>query len=155
MRPVNVWLEEYSESHQQATNKVLHWICVPVIAVTVVGFLWAIPVPEALRNVSPWVNWATLALLAALAYYFALSARLGLGMAVVSLAFVAIVAWFDTWPVPLWITCLTLFVLAWIGQFIGHIYEGKRPSFFKDLQFLLIGPLWLLAHLYRRAGLRI
>jgi len=43
--------------------------------------------------------------------------------------------------------------LAWIGQFVGHAVEGKRPSFFKDLQFLLIGPLWLLAAAYRRFSL--
>ena len=48
---------------------------------------------------------------------------------------------------------LAIFVAAWIGQFIGHAYEGKRPSFFKDVQFLLIGPLWLLAALYRRLGI--
>ena len=55
---------------------------------------------------------------------------------------------------PLWLICATLFVLAWIGQFVGHAIEGKRPSFFKDVQFLMIGPLWLLANLYRRAGIR-
>ncbi len=47
-----------------------------------------------------------------------------------------------------------LFVAAWIGQFIGHMIEGKRPSFFKDIQFLMIGPLWLLADVYRRLGIR-
>ena len=46
--------------------------------------------------------------------------------------------------------CIALFVLAWIGQFIGHHYEGKRPSFFKDIQFLMIGPLWLLSFIYRK-----
>ena len=45
-----------------------------------------------------------------------------------------------------------VFVLAWIGQFIGHLIEGKRPSFFKDLQFLLIGPAWLMAFVYRAAA---
>jgi uncharacterized membrane protein YGL010W len=51
-------------------------------------------------------------------------------------------------------TSAALFIIAWIGQFIGHAIEGKRPSFFKDIQFLLIGPLWLLAQLYRRLGVR-
>jgi len=46
-----------------------------------------------------------------------------------------------------------IFVIAWIGQFVGHAVEGRRPSFFKDLQFLLIGPLWLLAAAYRRFSL--
>ena len=55
---------------------------------------------------------------------------------------------------PLWQICLVIFVVAWIGQFIGHALEGRRPSFFKDLQFLLIGPLWLLGFVYRRLGLR-
>ena len=64
-----------------------------------------------------------------------------------------IVSWLDTLAWPLWLTCLVIFVVAWIGQFIGHAIEGKRPSFFKDLQFLLIGPLWLLGHLYRRLGI--
>ena len=57
-------------------------------------------------------------------------------------------------PLPLWIICAVLFALAWLGQFIGHAIEGRRPSFFKDLPFLLIGPLWLLADVYRRAGVR-
>jgi uncharacterized membrane protein YGL010W len=56
--------------------------------------------------------------------------------------------------VPLWLGCGVLFVLAWIGQFVGHAIEGKRPSFIKDLQFLLIGPMWLLADVYRRLGVR-
>jgi uncharacterized membrane protein YGL010W len=64
-----------------------------------------------------------------------------------------IVRWMDTLPWPLWATCLTIFVVAWIGQFIGHSIEGTRPSFFKDVQFLLIGPIWLMSHLYRRLGL--
>ena len=61
--------------------------------------------------------------------------------------------WLATLAWPLWLTSLTIFIAAWIGQFIGHALEGKRPSFFKDLQFLLIGPLWLLAAAYRRLGL--
>jgi uncharacterized membrane protein YGL010W len=45
-----------------------------------------------------------------------------------------------------------VFVLAWIGQFIGHKIEGARPSFFTDLAYLLIGPAWLVGKLMRRAG---
>jgi uncharacterized membrane protein YGL010W len=59
----------------------------------------------------------------------------------------------DSLPWPLWLTSLAIFVVAWIGQFIGHAVEGKRPSFFKDVQFLMIGPLWLVAALYRRLGM--
>ena len=58
-----------------------------------------------------------------------------------------------TLATPLWQVCLAIFVVAWIGQFVGHAVEGRRPSFFKDVQFLLIGPLWILAFVYRRLGL--
>ena len=71
-------------------------------------------------------------------------AALGLGI----LAY--IVSLLDTLAWPLWLTSVVIFIVAWIGQFVGHAVEGKRPSFFKDLQFLLIGPLWLLAAAYRR-----
>ena len=47
-----------------------------------------------------------------------------------------------------------VFVLAWVGQFIGHLIEGRKPSFFEDVKFLLVGPAWLLASVYRRAGIR-
>jgi uncharacterized membrane protein YGL010W len=56
-------------------------------------------------------------------------------------------------PWPLWQVAAVVFVLAWTGQFIGHVFEGRRPSFFKDLQFLLIGPAWLLSFIYRHLGL--
>jgi uncharacterized membrane protein YGL010W len=153
MRTVQQWFDEYAESHSNPRNEVLHFICVPAIVVTVIGFLWAIPVPEAAAAVSPWLNFATLAVAVGIVYYFTLSWRLGLGAAAVLVAMLFIVRWLDTLAWPLWLTCLAIFVIGWIGQFIGHAYEGKRPSFTKDLEFLMIGPLWLLGHLYRRLGI--
>jgi uncharacterized membrane protein YGL010W len=154
VRTVDQWLSEYGESHQNPANKGLHWICVPIIVVSLIGLLWALPVPAALDKISPLANWGTLALVAGSIYYFAMSRALGLGM----LLFVAIVllcvAGLDALPWPLPLSCITLFVVAWIGQFIGHYYEGKRPSFFKDVQFLMIGPLWLMSFVYRRLGIR-
>lgn len=154
MRTATAWLDEYGESHRNPRNKLLHWICVPVIVVSVIGLLWALPVPAAFREVSPWLNWGTLVLAVGLIYYFTLSPRLGFGMVLVLAAVAACVRWLEGFATPLWIICTALFVVAWIGQFIGHVYEGKRPSFFKDVQFLLIGPLWLLAHVYRSVGIR-
>ena len=57
--------------------------------------------------------------------------------------------------VSLPVFCGVLFVLAWVGQFIGHKIEGKKPSFFEDLQFLLVGPVWLLRFVYERMGLPV
>jgi uncharacterized membrane protein YGL010W len=153
MRTLHQWLDEYGASHRNATNELLHWICVPTIALTVVGFLWAIPVPAGFARVSPWLNWATIGVAFWVAYYFMLSRSLGIGATLCLLAMLFIVRWLDTLAWPLWLTCLTIFVIAWIGQFVGHSIEGTRPSFFKDVEFLLIGPVWLVSHIYRRLGL--
>jgi uncharacterized membrane protein YGL010W len=153
MRSLSDWLDEYGASHQHPTNKRLHWLCVPPIVLGVLGLLWSVPVP-AFAAVSPWLNWATLAAAAALLYYLWLSPRLTAGVLVAFVALLLLVRALARLPWPLWETSLAIFIVAWIGQFIGHALEGRRPSFFKDLQFLLIGPLWLLAAAYRRLSVR-
>jgi uncharacterized membrane protein YGL010W len=93
--------------------------------------------------------------LATLIYYSLLSIPLTLGALPLLLASLWSLDRLDHLDgVPLWSICVFLFVVAWIGQFVGHAIEGKRPSFFKDVQFLMIGPLWLLADVYRRLGVR-
>jgi uncharacterized membrane protein YGL010W len=150
MRSVGDWLSEYGQSHQHPTNEFLHFICVPAIVLSVLGLLWALPVPAAVAALSPFINWATVTALAALLYYLALSPALALGIGLAFVLLLALVRALAMLPWPLWLTALGIFVVAWIGQFIGHALEGRRPSFFKDVQFLLIGPLWLLAAAYRR-----
>jgi uncharacterized membrane protein YGL010W len=155
MRTAAQWLDDYGDSHRNHTNKALHWICVPVIVWCVIGLLWSLPFPSAIRDSYPAANWGGIVVLAALIYYSLLSIPLALGALPVLLAFLWSIDRIDRAAVaPLWGICVFLFVVAWIGQFIGHAIEGKRPSFFKDLQFLMIGPLWLLADVYRRLGLR-
>jgi uncharacterized membrane protein YGL010W len=150
MRTVQQWFDEYGESHRDPRNKLLHWICVPIIVVSLVGLLWSLPVPTLFESISPLLNWGTLLMAAALVYYFAMSWSLAVGMLVFVGAIIAVLALLERLPVSLWIVCVALFVLAWIGQFVGHHYEGSRPSFFKDIQFLMIGPLWLLSFIYRK-----
>jgi len=154
MRSVADWLLEYGESHTDPTNKLLHWIRVPLIVLSVMGLVWSLPVPAAFSEASPWLNWATIAAALAVLYYVLLSPRLAAGITVAFVVMFVILDALSELPWPLWATSLTIFVLAWIGQFIGHAIEGKRPSFFKDVQFLLIGPLWLVAALYRSLRLR-
>ena len=154
MQNINALLEEYGDSHENPANKFIHWICVPVIVWTVVALLWSIPFPLSLQIVWIPVNWAPLALVLVQIYYFRLSFKLGLGL----LAYNVLMIWITVWvmavsPWPLWQLALAVFVLAWICPFVGHIFEGKRPSFFKDLQFLLIGPAWLMSFIYRRLGI--
>jgi uncharacterized membrane protein YGL010W len=155
MRTADQWLNDYGDSHRNATNKVLHWICVPVIVWCVIGLLWSLPVPGEIRAIHPAANWGGAAVIGALIYYGLLSTSLALGALPVLLFMLWSIDLLDRSAVaPLWSVCAILFVLAWIGQFIGHSIEGKRPSFYKDVQFLLIGPLWLLSDVYRRFGIR-
>ena len=113
----------------------------------------SIPVPVAQTAHSPLLNWGVLLVIVALIYYFVLAWRLAIGMTVVMAAVIAVIYGASYLPARLWLLSVTVFVFAWIGQFIGHKIEGKKPSFFKDIQFLLIGPLWLLASVYRGARL--
>jgi uncharacterized membrane protein YGL010W len=149
MRSVQSWLDEYGESHQHPANKAIHWICVPLIVLSLVSLLWELPIPERFIEISPLMNWGTLFLLTALVYYFVLSISLAFGMVAVTGALILATHWLDGLALPLWQLALAIFVGAWIGQFIGHRIEGRKPSFLKDLQFLMIGPLWLLAQVYR------
>ncbi|MBU6510056.1 MAG: DUF962 domain-containing protein [Gammaproteobacteria bacterium] len=153
MRAIQNWLDEYGASHRTPTNKSIHWVCVPLIVLSIVGLLWAIPVPRVWAEHSAFFNWGVGLVIAALLYYYVLAWRLALGMTLVSAAMIVIVygvTLSSAWP---WLVWAVVFVFAWVGQFIGHKVEGRRPAFFKDLQFLLIGPLWLLAFLYRRLRL--
>jgi len=153
MKTADQWLDEYADSHTNDINLVLHWVCVPLIVLSLVGLLWSLPVPLAFREISPVLNWGTTFLMAAVVYYFIISLSLAFGILPFIVIVVTSVVWLETLAIPLWISSGAIFVAAWIGQFVGHVLEGKKPSFFKDLQFLMIGPLWLLAKIYRRIGI--
>ncbi|MBT8441538.1 MAG: DUF962 domain-containing protein [Gammaproteobacteria bacterium] len=152
MRSAEYYLSEYAKDHQDPVNQVLHKICVPAIMVSLLGLLWSIPVPGVLAALGPYANWATAFIMLAMVYYAVLSWRCVLGMLPVVVISILAVRWLNTFTWPLWQTSLAIFVVAWIGQFIGHAVEGRRPAFFRDLQFLLIGPLWVFAGAYRRLG---
>jgi uncharacterized membrane protein YGL010W len=153
-KSVRSWLAEYGESHRNPINKAIHWICVPLIVLSLIGLLWSAPVPAAWAGISSWLNWATLLLAVAVLYYLVLSFSLAVGMLLFAAAVLATVWLMDQLPAPLWALSLAIFAAAWVGQFIGHYIEGRKPSFLKDIQFLMIGPMWLLAQLYERLGLR-
>lgn len=146
------WFAEYGENHQDDVNELIHWICVPLIFFCVVGLIYAVPVPAALPA---WFTWDLPVGLAVLGFYLRLSPSLAAGMLLFMGACHGLLQWqAAACPVPVWKTSLVLFVAAWIGQFIGHKIEGKKPSFFQDIVFLLIGPAWLLHFIYRRLGVR-
>jgi uncharacterized membrane protein YGL010W len=157
MRKIDELLAEYGESHQNVTNKAIHWICVPLIFFSIVGLMASMPsgaVQRFLGEGNPYANWALVALVLVLIYYVSLSIPLSLGMflfGLLCLYVVRLIAQADL--APLWLISVIIFALAWIGQFYGHKVEGKKPSFFKDVQFLLIGPAWLMHFIYKKLGI--
>jgi uncharacterized membrane protein YGL010W len=157
MRRIDALLLEYGESHQNATNKAIHWICVPLIFLSVVGMIASIPagmVASMMGEGNPYANWATVLLVLVIVYYASLSIWLTVGMAIFSLLCLMLVNIIVQLNVaPLWLVSVIIFVVAWIGQFYGHKVEGKKPSFLKDVQFLLIGPAWLMHFVYKKAGI--
>ena len=156
MRKIDQLLSEYGESHQNVTNKTIHWICVPLIFFSAMGLIASIPsglVQSYLGPGNPYANWATVALLLAIAYYVSLSITLAIGMALFGLACLFIDKTIVESGLSLWLVSLIIFVVAWIGQLYGHNVEGKKPSFLNDLQFLLIGPAWLMHFLYKKIGI--
>ncbi|HEY8957624.1 DUF962 domain-containing protein [Chitinophaga sp.] len=152
MRTIHQWLDEYGSSHRNHTNKLIHWICVPAIFFSIVGFLYAIPLPI---GVHAYISVAHVALLLLIIYYLRLSPSLAGGMLLIGVICLWLWRLIAATPLVIWQVALFIFVLAWIGQFIGHKIEGAKPSFFKDLQFLLIGPAWLLSFIYKKAGIRL
>ena len=143
MKSVQDWLNEYAESHQHPTNIIIHWVCVPLIMLSIIGLLANIQL--GFTFLYQFDHYGTLLIFLGCIYYFILSKALLIGMLPVSILMLFCIDWFSTFNYPLWKISLIIFILSWIGQFYGHKIEGKKPSFFKDIQFLLIGPIWLLS----------
>jgi uncharacterized membrane protein YGL010W len=170
VKKIDSLLNEYGESHKNKTNKLIHWICVPAIFFSIVGLVWSIPLGP-LKSIRlafilasieefQYVNWATITLCLIFIYYIYLSIRLTFGMIFFSIGCLYLCKSIENLilskfiNIELWVISLFIFVIAWIFQFIGHKIEGKKPSFLKDIQFLLIGPAWLMHFIYKKLNIK-
>ena len=153
MRKINIWLNKYAESHQNSTNKLIHWFCVPLITFTLLGILSFVKFSIVNYN----INLSIFLFIFAILFYLRLSISLTLGMSIFAGILILIInklsLIFTT--KELLIFYISVFIISWIGQFIGHKIEGKKPSFLEDLKFLLIGPAWLLSFIYKKLNIRI
>jgi uncharacterized membrane protein YGL010W len=140
-RKVDQLLAHYGESHQNPTNELIHYIAIPLIILSLLGMLYAL---------HPWVAYGFIAL--SMVYYVRLASPVFMiAMAVQSAIAMALVYAMGSQVLPI---SVGIFVAAWIAQFVGHKIEGKKPSFFEDLQYLLVGPLFVLSKLFQRLGIR-
>lgn len=151
MKTLDQWFEEYAVSHQNPKNKAIHYICVPAIFFSIVGLLMSIPsgfLNSTLHLNQPIIeNWAAVVLIFVLFFYIRLSVSMAVKIAVFSFLCLVLNFYIGQF-VPLWAFSIAVFAVAWIGQFYGHNIEGKKPSFLKDIQFLLIGPAWVVQNLF-------
>ena len=171
MKTIDNWFDEYGESHQNKINKLIHWICIPLIFWSIIALLSLIPNSylNIFNNsmVNELMHWGTVVIILGLLFYLRLSFKIFVGMAVFSLCVLLDIYYtlhlfesskffesnLDTNDFLLYLA-LIVFVFAWTLQFIGHKIEGKKPSFFKDIQFLLIGPAWLLGFIYKKLKIK-
>lgn len=153
MTKIESLLNEYGESHQNGFNKKVHWVCVPIIFWSITALFWAIKF-NPIMNISLNMAWIVLALV--WIYYIRLSVNLSLGLLIFALMCLGMNHLVESimGTRGLIFVAITAFVLAWIGQFYGHKIEGKKPSFLKDVQFLLIGPAWLMHFMYEKLNLK-
>ena len=172
MRKIDQLFAEYAESHQNQTNKLIHWICVPLIFFTIVGFISLIPTittTKALNKLGHYTDWtivhfhfgysfisliSILAIIFLTIFYIRLSKIIGIIMfSLILLMFYCTSIINQIYKHP-GIIYLSIFVITWIFQFVGLKIEGKKPSILKDLQFLLIGPIWLLHFVLKKLGIK-
>ena len=139
-RRVDQLLAHYEESHRHPTNEAIHCVAIPLIMLSLVGLLYSL---------HPWAAYGFVA--ASMVYYARLSGVFLASMALISLVAIALVHAMGDKVLPI---SAAIFVVAWIGQFIGHKLEGKKPSFFEDLQYLWVGPLFVLSLAFRKLGIR-
>jgi len=140
IRKVDTLINHYGESHTNPTNELIHFVAIPLIMLSLCGMLYA---------ASPWVLYAFLA--ASFVYY----ARLSVVFLITMLVWSAVMLWIiQGLGDRLLTTSIAVFIAAWIFQFVGHKIEGKKPSFFEDIQYLWVGPLFVLSRLFLKLGMR-
>lgn len=140
MKSLEEWFEEYGESHQNPTNQKIHKVAVPGIFFSVAGLLWLIPSFSVFgAAIAPYFIVLALVLL----FYLTLSIKAFVVMAIFSAFCTMVLVELDSAGFDIFLISAVMFVLLWILQFVGHHIEGKKPSFLKDVQFLLIGPAWV------------
>jgi len=154
MRKIDELLHEYGENHRGPVDRLLHWLCLPVIGWAIVALLWSIPFPWSIgRGIVP-LNWAVIGVVAVQIYWFRLSRRLGSGLMLFNLALLWLTATFEAGlPLPLRQAGLAAFATAWAARILGLLIERKRPSLPMHADFVLVGPIWLASIVYRRLGL--
>lgn len=155
MSEADGWLARYGEAHSNLSNAPVYWAAVPTVVLATVGLLWILPVPQEFLDISPLLNWGSAFLMASAVYYFVISLSLAIGMLPFVLGVASFQLWLEHSEYSALRVCGGLLFAGIIGLWLGHRNQRSIRPVIQDLQMMMIGPAWLLAVLYRRAGIPI
>jgi len=128
-------LDDYATYHRDPRNKMTHYVGIPMIVLAIIGMLQMVTLFSVGSTV---IDLALVVMVLSLLYYLSMDLTAGLAMTAIFVGFYLASAYLTL------TVLLSLFVVGWIFQFIGHYFEGKSPAFFKNAVHLLIGPVWIL-----------
>ncbi|SIQ84529.1 Uncharacterized membrane protein YGL010W [Chryseobacterium sp. RU37D] len=156
MKKIDLLFAEYAESHRNFTNKMIHWICVPLIFWTILGFISLVPSKSIGFKYIGEISYISIVVITLVTiFYTRLSFIIGLIMIFIMILMESFAYGINIrFKENSWMVYFSVFIITWILQFIGHKIEGKKPSFLKDIQFLLIGPIWLLSFILKKLGIK-
>lgn len=147
------WLSDYGDSHRNVSCPAIYWTAVLVLVPGTTGMLWSLPTPAAFSEISPLLNWGSAFLMVSLVYYFIISLPLAIGMTPFMLAVAALGVLLAQAEVSVAGVSLGLVVMALAGLYFGQHASGGIRAVLRDIQLMMIGPIWLLSNLYKRLGI--
>ncbi len=153
MTDIENWLTHYEQVHQRLTRPGAYWVAVPMLVVGFTGALWALPVPEEFREISPLLNWGSTFLMVTAVYYFIISLSLAIGLLPLLLSLAAIQMWAANSGIPAVPITVGMLVAGVAGLVMSR--SGSMRSVLQDLQLIMIGPAWVLSVIYKRFGIPI
>lgn len=153
-RPATPLMVQYAHYHRDRRNIATHLVGIPLIflsiGVLMLGPLWTVAGHDLTLA---WAMWA----LTSLWYLSRGDLLLGVATSGVNGLLIAaahqVPTWSAAWGVPVWQAGLSLFLIGWIFQFVGHYFEGRKPAFVDDLVGLLVGPMFVVGELLMGVGL--
>ncbi|MEL0254563.1 MAG: Mpo1-like protein [Burkholderiaceae bacterium] len=134
-------LESYEKNHQNPINEAIHIIAIPLIMFSILGMTAAFDI---------FLEYILVGIV--FFYYLKLSKTAALLMLVWLLIYLGLVVLLKPYIIEI---SILLFAFGWILQFLGHFIEGKRPSFFEDLRYFLIGPLFVVQKVISKFGIKV
>ena len=146
------WADRYGALRTSGPTAANAWLGIPLVLMALLGMLWSIPMPDALSQPSAAINAATMWVMASFVYYCILSIRIALGSLLLLVVLMLPSAWLERAGLPIWPFASALFAPAFAWQLVETRRATGKLRIFANMQYLMLGPVWLLRAVYRRAG---